>query len=244
MRLRLTVAYDGTRFSGWQSQPSGNTVQDHLEKAFVALCSERVPVHGSGRTDAGVHASGQCAHADVADGRLQASGWMHALNAHLPQEIRVMHARMAKKDFHARFKARGKVYRYTIWNGPVIPPLENHRAWHVHQTLDLEVLKSVCAQFTGTHDFAAFSAKRTQEPESTIRTIRTIRVVRSGSKITLTFEGDGFLYKMVRMLVGAAVRCAIGRISAEELTARLREGTPKMNHVAPAGGLCLLRVLY
>jgi len=244
MRLRLTVAYDGTRFSGWQSQPDGNTIQDYLEKAFAALCSGRVPVHGSGRTDAGVHASGQCAHADVTDGRFDPPAWMHALNAHLPAEIRVMQARQARENFHARFQARGKVYRYTIWNGPVIPPLENHRAWHVHQQLDFEILKSVCSLFIGTHDFAAFSAKRSKEPESTERTIRALRVVRSGQKMTLTFEGDGFLYKMVRMLAGAAVRCAMGRISAEELAERLQVGFPRMSHVAPACGLCLLRVVY
>ena len=240
----MTVAYDGTRFSGWQSQTDGNTVQDHLEKAFAPLCAGRVPVHGAGRTDAGVHAAGQCAHADVPDGRFEPDGWLRALNAHLPAEIRVMQARRAPQDFHARFTARGKVYRYTIWNGPVIPPLENHRAWHVHQKLDFEILNSLATLFVGMHDFAAFSAKRSKEPESTERTIRALRVVRSGPKITLTFEGDGFLYKMVRMLAGAAVRCAMGRISADELAERLRDGSPRMTHVAPACGLCLLRVVY
>ena len=244
MKLRLTVAYDGTRFSGWQSQPDGNTVQDHLEKAFSALCAVRIPVHGAGRTDAGVHASGQCAHADVPDGRFEPDGWLRALNAHLPAEIRVMRTLRSRQDFHARFSARGKVYRYTIWNGSVIPPLENHRAWHVHQKLDLGILTSLCTLFSGTHDFSAFSSKRSKEPESTERTIRALRVVRAGQKITLTFEGDGFLYKMVRMLVGSAVRCAMGRMPAEELAKRLREGSPRMTHVAPACGLCLLRVIY
>lgn len=244
MRLRLTVAYDGTRFSGWQSQTGGNTVQDHLEKAFAQLCPGRTAVHGAGRTDAGVHAEGQCAHADVPDGRLEPIGWLRAINAHLPAEIRVMRVRRAREDFHARFSACGKVYRYTIWNGPVIPPLEIHRAWHVPQNLDFELLKSACGLFTGTHDFAAFSAKRSKEPESTVRTIRALRVVRRGPRITLTIAGDGFLYKMVRMLVGSAVRCAIGRLDFEEIDSRLRDGEPRMTHVAPAGGLCLLRVLY
>jgi len=244
MKLRLTVAYNGSPFSGWQSQPDGNTIQDRLEKAFASLCVGRVPVHGAGRTDAGVHAVGQCAHADVPDGRFEPEGWLRALNAHLPAEIRVMRARRARANFHARFSAWGKVYRYTIWNGPVIPPLEKQRAWHVHQKLDFEILKSVCALFTGPHDFAAFSAKRSKEPESTERTIRSLRVVRHGPEITLTFEGDGFLYKMVRMIAGSAVRCAMGRMAPEELAARLRDGSPRTTCVAPAGGLCLLRVVY
>ena len=244
MRLRLTVAYDGTGISGWQSQPNGNTVQDSLEMALARLCPGRTAVHGAGRTDAGVHADGQCAHADVPDGRLTPDAWMHAINAHMPAAIRVMRVRRASGNFHARFLARGKVYRYTVWNGPVIPPLENHRAWHVPHELDLGLLKSACALFVGTHDFAAFSAKRSKEPESTVRTIRSLRVVRRGQKITLTFEGDGFLYQMVRMLAGSAVRCAMGRLDFEELAARLREGAPRINLVAPACGLCLVRVIY
>jgi len=244
MKLRLTVAYDGTGFSGWQSQPDGNTVQDHLEKAFAALCPGRTAVHGAGRTDAGVHAEAQCAHAEVPDGRLALAGWRNALNAHLPAEIRVMGVRRVPQDFHARFSARGKTYRYTIWDGPVAPPLENNRLWHVPQALDFDSLLAACALFTGTHDFAAYSAKRSKQPESTVRTITSLSVARRGSRITLTFSGDGFLYKMVRMLAGAAVRCAMGKMPLDEVAARLRDGSPRMTQVAPACGLCLLRVSY
>lgn len=244
MRLRLVVGYDGTHLGGWQSQPGGNTVQDHLELAFRGVCGRSVPVHGAGRTDAGVHAVGQCAHADVPDSHLTPAAWLPALNAHLPPEIRVMSARRAPAGFHARFSASGKLYRYTLWNGPVLPPLWNHRAWHVHQELDPPRLKEVLAIFVGTHDFAAFCARRSHQPEDTRREIHSIRIRRKGPQIEIDFLGNGFLYKMVRMLAAAAVRCATGRADPKDLASRLHAGGPRWNHVAPAGGLCLQRVFY
>lgn len=244
MRLRLTVAYDGSAFSGWQSQAHGRAVQDAIEKAFRSLCPGRTIVHGAGRTDAGVHAIGQCAHADVPDGRLTPQGWLRALNANLPNQARIMDARAVAPGFHARFSARRKIYRYSIWNGPVLPPLEINRAWHVHQDLDGNLLKQACALFVGHHDFSAFSARRAMHPADTKRTLSAARVVRRGEKITLTFEGGGFLYKMVRMLTAAAVRHACGKTDLDDLRRRLQTGGPRLSHVAPACGLCLLRVVY
>lgn len=245
MRLGLTLAYDGTHFSGWQSQPDGKTVQDSLESAFGKLCpGERIVVHGAGRTDAGVHASGQTAHVDVPDGRLPVAAWLPALNAHLPAGVRVMRLGKAAPDFHARFSARGKVYRYTVWNGPVMPPLFLNRAWHVPWKLDLDILGSACESFTGRHDFAAFSARRSKTAESTVRTISAIRLRKQGPKLELTFEGEGFLYKMVRMLTASAIRCAAGRLPLEEIRRHLENAGPRTSHVAPAEGLCLVRVVY
>jgi tRNA pseudouridine38-40 synthase len=147
-------------------------------------------------------------------------------------------------DFHARFSASGKLYRYSIWNGPVMPPLMINRAWHVPGTLDPELLGEACSTFVGCHDFAAFCARKSKPGESTVRTISSIRACRKGATWTLTFEGEGFLYKMVRMLAASAVRCAEGRLSIAELRSLLKNAGPRTSHVAPAGGLCLVRVLY
>jgi len=244
VRILLEIAYHGADFNGWQSQADGNTIQDHLEKAFAALGAPETRLHGAGRTDAGVHANAQCAHADVLDERFPPAAWRDALNAHLPRTIRVMEVREATSDFHARFSAIGKIYTYTLWNAPSAHPLLADRAWHVPWTLDLERLREACGLFIGTHDFAAFSARRGKEPESTTRTIHRIEPVFDGSKIRIHFEGEGFLYKMVRTLAAAIVRHASGRCQLKELESRLRNSAPAFSHTAPAAGLCLEKVLY
>lgn len=244
MRLQLEIAYHGSGINGWQSQACGNTVQDYLEKAFLALCQEHITVHGAGRTDAGVHAEAQCAHADVPSGRLSLREWLLALNAHLPDAIRVMKIQEASIDFHARFSAKGKIYRYTVWNGSALHPLIKDRAWHVPGSLDFEKLHRACELFTGTHDFAAFSLRRSNTPEQTVRTIHAIENQVSTGKIDLTFEGEGFLYKMVRILSAAIIRHASGRVEIEELAAQLGSASPAFMHTAPAVGLCLVRVVY
>ena len=244
MRWKLTIAYEGGSYAGWQSQPGGEAVQDVVEGALAKITGGRTVLHGAGRTDAGVHALGQCAHFDAKEGRLKAEEWQRALNAGLPASIRVMQCRGVAEDFHARFSAKGKVYRYVIRNNGVLPPLEAGRAWHVPKELDVERLKEAGRIFTGRHDFAAYAANRGTPSHSTERTIREIRVVKKGTLLTVTFEGEGFLYKMVRMLTAAMVRAAQNRIPARELEARLRDGKPKWNHVAPAEGLYLVKVLY
>jgi tRNA pseudouridine38-40 synthase len=244
MRLQLQIAYHGGALNGWQSQTCGNTVQDYLEKAFLALCRERIPVHGAGRTDAGVHAEAQCAHADVPNDRLSLREWLPALNAHLPDSIRVMKITEAPSDFHARFSAKGKIYCYTVWNGPALHPLMKDRAWHVPGALDFEKLQRACELFTGRHDFAAFSLRRSNGPEETVRTIHSIENQIAEQKIELIFEGEGFLYKMVRILSAAIIRHASGKVEIDELTVQLRSTTPAFMHTAPAAGLCLVRVIY
>lgn len=245
-RLRLTISYDGRTFHGWQSQANGDAIQDRLEAAFAVLCGgQRIPVHGSGRTDAGVHAHGQVAHADVPAGRPRPPDqWRAALNAHLPASIRVKLVRFAPADFHARFSARGKIYRYRIWNHPVFDPFENGRAWHVPDGLDAGILEQTSRLLLGRHDFAGFAANRGRPSDNTERTIRRITLRRRASLLTLDFEGDGFLYKMVRLLTGSLVRCAQGKASADWIAALLAGQTGKTNFAAPAEGLYLMRVLY
>src|ERR1700730_18387615 len=157
-RLKLIVAYDGAPFSGWQSQTNGNGVQDHLENAIAQICSERVRVHGAGRTDAGVHALAQCAHVDLPSRRYESDRWVSALNGILPPAIRVMSCRFVSEAFHARFSAKGKTYRYRIWNAAVLPPFESGRAWHVVSPLDLDDMVIAAQEFCGEHDFFSFSA--------------------------------------------------------------------------------------
>lgn len=246
-RLKLIVAYDGRPFAGWQSQAGGNTVQDHLEAALAKIAGTHVRVHGAGRTDAGVHALGQCAHADVPVRRLAPERWLHALNASLPPTIRVLRARYVSESFHARFSACGKTYRYRIWNGAVLPPLELGRAWHVARRLDLDASMAATQAFEGTRDFAAFAANRGKPEPNTVRTITRARLTRSGSSITVEFTGDGFLYKMVRIMVASIVACGIGRMSREELCQQMEAaggGGARPRSVAPAEGLFLVRVRY
>jgi tRNA pseudouridine38-40 synthase len=243
-RLKLILAYDGAPFAGWQSQSHRNTMQDHLERAFERVTGEAVRVHGAGRTDAGVHALAQCAHVDVLK-FLAADRWIKALNASLPPAIRVLSCRYVSKDFHARLSAKGKIYRYRIWTAPVLPPFEYGRAWHVARPLNLKVLKSAAKHFVGRHDFVSFAANRGKPEKSTVRTINSVRVRQKGPCITVEFNGDGFLYKMVRLMVGALVKCALGKMRIEEITSRLHSGKLGSGRfVAPAEGLYLVRVRY
>jgi tRNA pseudouridine38-40 synthase len=244
-RLKLIIAYNGAGLRGWQSQSHRDTVQDRLEDAFQRITGEQIRVHGAGRTDAGVHAHAQCAHVDLRQRRLSGAQWTRALNASLPPAIRVLRCSYVRKDFHARFSAAGKVYRYRIWSAPILPPLEFERAWHVTAPLDLKMLQAAAAKFVGTHNFAGFAAQRGQSETNTIRTIHSVRVRKKGFCITIDFEGDGFLYKMVRLMVGAIVQYALGQLTAEELKAQLNSNRSEgRRYVAPAGGLFLLRVRY
>jgi len=243
-RLKLIVAYDGAPFAGWQSQAHGNTIQDHLERAFERVTSVRARVQGAGRTDAGVHALAQCAHTDVSK-FLALARWVEALNALLPPAIRVLRCRYVPRDFHARLSAKGKIYRYRIWSAPVLPPFEYRRAWHIPHELDLKILKSAAKHFIGIHDFASFAANRGKPEKNTIRTIHSVRVQQKGPCVTIEFEGDGFLYKMVRLIVGSLVRCALGKMRIEAITARLHSGEiGSARLAAPAEGLFLIRVRY
>jgi tRNA pseudouridine38-40 synthase len=252
MKLRLVVAYDGTAFRGWQSQRGGATVQDALEAAVAGIVGERVIVHGSGRTDAGVHALAQTTHFEIPDerflrlGRLQEPGrWVAALNDALPHELRVLKAARAAANFHARFSATGKIYRYQIWHGPVLPPVHLKRAWHLYGKLDLELLGQLCGMIQGTHDFRGFCADSGSLPKETVRTLRRVILKRRGSALSVTLEGNGFLYRMARMLVGGMVRVAQGKEAIEVFQKRLAAAQPwPTPAMAPAEGLYLVRVLY
>ncbi len=243
-RLKLVVAYDGAPFAGWQSQSHRNTIQDHLERAFQQIGGEPVRVHGAGRTDAGVHALAQCAHADVDNERLTPGRWLAALNARLPPRLRVLRCQRVGKNFHARFSARGKVYRYRIWSALVLPPLEYGRVWHLSSQFDFEQLKDAAGRFVGRHDFSGYAANRGRPETDTIRTIRSVKVRKRGPLLTLEFDGDGFLYKMARLMVGSLVECATGKCVIDDLVNRLKGKRSGTRLAAPAEGLYLVRVRY
>ncbi len=255
-RLRLRLAYDGAPWRGWQSMPGGRTVQDELNAAFQKVTSATVRTQGSGRTDAGVHALGQVAHADVPETlTLLPPAWINALNRHLPPSIRVLDVREAAPEFHARFDATGKVYRYRIWRHHVLSPFESGRAWQVYGRLDLARLRAGAELLAGTHDFARLSAFRGGEKEALLRddpaaTTRTLRRVEvrdtSADLLEIEFEGDGFLYKMARLLTGSLIQVARGRAELDWLRDLIENprATPKSHHAAPADGLYLVEVRY
>ena len=251
MRLKLTIAYDGTGLAGWQSQPGGNTVQDLLEAAIAETAKQPSRIHGSGRTDAGVHALGQVAHFDAPDGlAMNPFNWVPALNTKLPAAIRVMACEEVAEDFHARYSATGKTYRYDLSTEPVLSPFRAGRAWHLPRQLDPFTLREVLGCFEGRHDFEAFGARRGNETEETsfVRTVTRVELAETDFGWRLRFSGDGFLYKMVRLLTGAAIQAAQGRLGVEAVAAMLDQpsGLPRgrNSHCAPADGLFLESVDY
>jgi tRNA pseudouridine38-40 synthase len=246
-RILLTIAYDGPPHSGWQSQRNGLGVQDHLESAIANVLKQPVRIHGAGRTDAGAHALGQTAHFDLPESsRLGMQEWLRALNILLPPSIRVMKVHAVAPSFHARFDAIGKTYLYRIVNGAVLPPHEFHRAWHVVSKMEEDLLTKTLKLFEGRHDFAAFSLRRRRPERSTLRRIDHIGIRRkSGGCFQLKFQGEGFLYRMVRMMVAASVRVAIGKLPAEVIPSLLKDPRSHLfHHVAPAEGLYLAKVHY
>lgn len=251
MRLKLTIAYDGRPFSGWQSQPGGGTVQDHLLVALAEVAKQPVRLNGSGRTDTGVHALGQTAHFDAPEGSsMNPYNWVPALNTKLPATIRVMACEEVGPEFHSRFSATGKIYEYDLCTDPVLPPLKAGLAWHLPRLLDADLLQQSLQLYLGRHDFHAFAAYRGNEtPEiDWFRIIHRADVVSLDDGYRITFAGDGFLYKMVRLLTGAAVHAAQGRLRLDDLAGLLDQapGLPrgKSPLCAPADGLYLREVLY
>ena len=245
VRLKLLIAYDGRPFRGWQSQATKDAAQDFVEAAFARIVGRRVVVVGSGRTDAGVHALGQVAHADVPGDRVPRDKWQAALNAILPREIRILCATPTRADFHAQYDASGKTYTYRVWNDSFLHPLEIGRAWFVPGPLDLGILRAGAEMLCGTHDFARFAVNRRQPERDTVRTIHGIAIHRRGQLITLRFTGNGFLYRMVRLLTGTLVRCAQQRAPLAWIEDLLACRTATKTHfAAPAEGLYLTRVRY
>ena len=242
-RWKAVCAYDGTPFSGWQSQVAGDAVQDVLERRLAELFGGVVRIHGSGRTDAGVHALGQVFHFDAA--------WRHgpekllaALRAGLPDTIQIKSIRAVSTEFHARFSATGKRYVYHIHLGDA-DPFTRPYAWPVFKELDVAAMQAAAAVLTGRHDFRAFTAENGVEREDTVRDVRRLDVIQTGRRIRVVAEADGFMYKMVRSLVGVLVNVGDGKLSLADVRHILESRTRTARvQTAPPQGLFLVKVFY
>lgn len=251
-RLLFTCSYDGVGYHGWQSQRGGATLQDTIETAIASIVGERVRIAASGRTDAGVHAVAQCFHLDVPPcNRMNEQQWVAALNAHLPPSIRILQAIPVDNDFHARFNAIGKVYEYRICRDAVLSPFLHGRVWHVPGECCVDTLAAAMRVYEGTHDFRRFAAARGNEPVPPPpgfyeRTLYTSELqVEPDGMLRLRFHGNGFMYRMVRMLVGTAHQVARGRLSLSALNRMFIElDAPKTRFCAPPEGLYLRQVFY
>jgi tRNA pseudouridine38-40 synthase len=242
-RWKCICAYDGTSFAGWQSQAGGTAIQDVIEARLTQILHHAVRIHGSGRTDAGVHAHGQVFHFDAA--------WPHgadkllaAFRAGLPRSIQIKSIAAVSMKFHARFSATGKRYDYHVHLGDA-DPFTRPYCWIAFKPLNLAAMQAAAAILQGRHDFRAFTALNGPEREDTIRNLRRLEVVRRGRALRVTAEAEGFLYKMVRSLAGVLVAVGDGRLTLPETRAILR-GRVRVPAVqtAPPQGLFLTKVFY
>ena len=246
-KFKLTIAYDGTHYEGWQVQKNGTGVQEKVEAALAKLFPSHPRLHSSSRTDTGVHALGMVAHFEVPSREcaMLPAKLQLAVNAWLPQDIRVVAAARARQEFHARFDATGKQYRYFVWNAAAINPLIRHTAWHVPRTLDLRAIRAAAPAFIGKHDFRSFSSNQGYAKTATVRTVTRCELKRSGRLLTFIIEGDGFLYRMCRGIVGTLVQVGLGKFPAGEISRMLgRKDRRGAGMTAPAQGLVLWKVYY
>ena len=247
VKFRLTIAYDGTAYEGWQVQKTGTGIQQVVEQALAKLFPSTPRLHSASRTDTGVHALGMVAHFEVPaeEFKMSARKLALALNAWLPEDIRVLSASRAPIHFHARFDAAGKQYRYFVWNHTAMNPLLRHSAWHVTRPLDLKAMRAAAPLFVGRHDFKSFAASRNYEMESTVRRLTRCDIKKSGHLLTFIIEGDGFLYKMCRGIVGTLVQIGLGKFPAQEIKPMLAKKDRRVaGMTAPAKGLVLWKVFY
>lgn len=243
-RLMLTLRYDGTAYHGWQVQPNAPTVQQTLQDAVERVTGVRSGLIGCSRTDAGVHADMFCCTLDT-DSPLRDNKLCSALNFYLPPDIAVYRAAEVAADFHPRYRARGKRYCYRIWNGAQRHPMYDRYAIHRNRPLDAAWLDRAAAGYVGSHDFAAFCSADSDVQGSTVRTVRHCGVERRGEMVIFSVEADGFLYNMVRIMVGTLLDMADGRIPPDALPAILAGGDrTRAGATAPAKGLCLQEVFY
>jgi tRNA pseudouridine38-40 synthase len=243
----LTIAYDGAAYAGWQAQKTGVGVQQRVEEALSKIFPGAGRLNGSSRTDTGVHALAMVAHVDVPDAECQmpAAKVVLAVNAYLPRDVRVMAASRCRADFHARFDATGKQYRYFVWVGAAMNPLLRHLAWHVCRPLDLAAMRRAAKFFQGRHDFKSLAGTRSYEMSSTVRTLTRCDLRRKGPLLTFLIEGDGFLYKMCRGIVGTLVQVGQGKIAPGAVKEILdKKDRRAAGMTAPAHGLILWKVFY
>ena len=252
--ILLTIEYDGTDFSGWQRQPGKRTVQGELEDVLSRVCGQSIQLNGTSRTDAGVHALGQCA-SFTGDFGIPADRIPTAVNNMLSggkqsrdkcSDVRILDAREMPPDFHARFNCKGKKYRYLIRNSEKVEIFKRNYFYHVKAPLDIEAMRSACGFISGTHDFACFQSAGGNPRETTVRTVFSIDITENvRNEIAIDISGDGFLYNMVRIIAGTLVETGLGKRSPESIKDIIESRDRcRAGHTAPPEGLYLMEVYY
>lgn len=243
---KITIAYDGAEYSGWQTQPNATSIQEVLQDAFEILFKEKINVTGAGRTDAGVHAKGQVAHFSV-DENLDQHRFLVSINGLLPKDIRVKKVEGVPSDFHSRYSAKRKTYHYHLHLDRIHDPFTRRHSLHVMKKLDIDLMRQAAQKFIGTHDFTSFAndANRGCAANKPVKTIYRLDIIEEAHGVRLEFEGDGFLYKMVRNITGALLTVATGKIAPELIDAIFKaKDRRKSPMAAPAHGLFLIHIDY
>ncbi|HDL63876.1 MAG TPA: tRNA pseudouridine(38-40) synthase TruA [Proteobacteria bacterium] len=242
-RIKLTLEYDGTGYAGWQVQPKSDTIQRRVEEALAKVLQEKVRIHGSGRTDAGVHARGQVAHFDTGS-NLPLKNIRDGANTYLPPDIAIIRIEEAAPDFHARYSARGKIYLYRVLLRETRSPLSRNYTYRLSLPVDIENIRIAARNLIGRHDFSAFEASGSSIKDK-VRQLSRLEIRKEGENLEFEFQGNGFLYKMVRNIVGTLIEVGKGNISPEEVKDILgSKDRTRAGPTAPAAGLCLIQVLY
>lgn len=249
-RFKIVISYDGSNYAGWQWQANKISVQQKIEEAIERLFQIKLRIHGSSRTDTGVHAMGMVAHFDIPS---QSSVLMNmptekvslALNAFLPLDIRIVDTQMVDSTFHARFSAKSKQYRYFIWNARHNNPILRSTAWHVPRPIDVDLMRQAASHIPGKKDFRSFANHHTYEIENSIRTVFRCSVRKAGPLITIIIHGDGFLYRMCRGIAGTITQVGSGKYQPHEVSNMIeKKNRIASGMTAPAHGLFLWKVYY
>ena len=243
MRIKITLSYDGTQYCGWQVQPEGITVQQVLEDALLRSTGTNSRVTGSGRTDSGVHAKGQVAHFDT-DSTIPPERFYKALNVHLPSDVRVLSSERAPDDFHACRDVKKKTYEYSLYLSETELPLKERYAVRIDEGIDVHKMQSAAALLIGEHDFKAFCASGSSA-KTTERTLFAVDILQSGCDIKVRVSGNGFLYNMVRIIVGTLLDVGYGKKTEKDILEMLNEKKRQRGgKTLPAKGLCLISAEY
>jgi tRNA pseudouridine38-40 synthase len=242
-RIKLTLEYDGTGYAGWQIQPNGVTIQQRVEEALEKVLQEKIRIHGSGRTDAGVHARGQVAHFDTLSS-LPPGNILAGANTYLPPDIAIIRAEEVDPDFHARYSAREKIYRYRVLLRETRSPLKLKYASRVSVPVNIEGMRLAARSLLGRHDFSAFEASGSSIQDK-VRGLARLDIQEEGEMLVFELQANGFLYKMVRNIVGTLLEVGKGNLSPEDVRDILEsKDRTQAGPTAPANGLYLLRVIY
>jgi tRNA pseudouridine38-40 synthase len=245
--FKMILAYEGTSYYGWQIQKGQITIQEKIEKAIRSVTQENVRVIGAGRTDAGVHALGQTAHFRSKT-KIKPERLKKAINSKLPSDIRVLKIQKVPQDFHAQYWAKSKLYRYQIWNDEVLPVFERTTYFHYPGFLDEFKMRKALKFLVGRHNFSSFSVNARQKENfkrSAVRRMRRVRFLKKGPRITIELEADGFLYKMVRSIVGTLIEVGEGKRTIEDFNHIFQKKNRALaGKTAPPQGLCLVKVKY